>query len=136
MRQEASIALIERYYAAFNAGDHDGIVACLSDNVLHDSHQGLRETGKQAFRTFLKRQDLSYVEYLSDIVIMASRDGRRASAEFIVNGEYRAQQSGLPPARGQEYELPASSHFTVDDGLISRVSVYYSVADWLIQVAD
>ena len=136
MSQKASIALIGRYYAAFNAGDHDGMLACLSENVLHDSNQGLREAGKQAFRTFLKRQDLSYVEYLSDIVIMASRDGRRASAEFIVNGEYRVQLSGLPPARGQEYELPAASHFTVDGGLISRVSVYYSVADWLIQVAD
>jgi len=136
MSQEASIALIGRYYAAFNAGDHDGMLACLSDNVLHYSHQGLQETGKHAFRTFLKRQDLSYVEYLSDIVIMASRDGRRASAEFIVNGEYRAQQFGLPPARGQEYELSGASHFTVDDGLISRISVYYNVADWLIQVAD
>ena len=37
-----------------------------------------------------------YKERLSDIVIMASRDGRRAAAEFIVHGKYLATDEGLP----------------------------------------
>lgn len=133
--RETSIRLIERYYDAFNAGDHDAMLACLSDNVAHDINQGMRERGKIAFRAFLERQDRAYVEFLSDVVIMASQDGRRASAEFIVIGEYRVEQAGLPPAHGQHYELPAAAYFSIDDDLISRVTVYYNLAEWILQVA-
>ena len=132
---QSTLALIDRYYTAFNAGDAEGMLACLSDDIAHDVNQGGRETGKDAFRAFLARMDAAYAERLADIVIMASDDGRRASAEFVVHGQYLRGEAGLPPTHGQRYELPAGAFFTVDQGLISRVTVYYNLADWIAQVS-
>lgn len=129
-----SLDLIARYYTAFNAGDGERMLACLSEDVAHDINQGSRQTGKAAFRAFLAHMDRCYRERLSGIVIMANEDGARASAEFIVHGEYLASDEGLPEANGQTYELPAGAFFTIEGGLISRVSVYYNLADWISQV--
>jgi steroid delta-isomerase-like uncharacterized protein len=133
--REAAIALIESYYSAFNAGDNDGVLACLNDAVAHDINQGEREIGKAAFAAFLGRMDTAYSEQLTDIVIMANDSGNRAAAEFIVHGVYKAADAGLPPAHGQTYELPAGAFFELEDGLIARVSVYYNLADWISQVS-
>jgi steroid delta-isomerase-like uncharacterized protein len=134
MNRTAILALIERYYAAFNAGDGAGMLACLSDDVVHDINQGERQSGKAAFAAFLAHMDRCYRERLADMVIMASEDGTRAAAEFVVHGEYLATDEGLPPATGQTYVLPAGTFFAVTNGRIERVSVYYNLADWTAQV--
>jgi steroid delta-isomerase-like uncharacterized protein len=128
-------ALLSRYYAAFNAGDHEAMLACLADDVAHDINQGERQTGKDAFRAFLARMDTTYGEQLKGIVLMTSADGARAAAEFVVHGVYKIADEGLPPAHGQSYVLPAGAFFEVRDGLIARVSVYYNLADWIAQVS-
>ena len=133
--REKTAALIGAYYAAFNAMDVEAILACLDDNVAHDINQGDRETGKLAFRAFLGRMDHAYSEQLRDIVIMTSEDGRRAAAEFIVDGIYKVADEGFPAAHGQNYSLPAGGFFEVADGKITRVSVYYNLADWIAQVS-
>lgn len=134
MSAEATAALVARYYAAFNADDNDSMLACLTEDVAHDINQGGRQSGKPAFRDFLKHMDRCYRERLADIVVMTSQDGARAAAEFVVHGEYLADDDGLPPATGQRYVLPAGAFFEVRDGLISRVSVHYNLADWIAQV--
>lgn len=133
--RETTMALIERYYAAFNAMDIEGILACLTDDVAHDINQGDRETGKDAFRAFLGRMDHAYSEQLSDIVIMTSPDGRNVAAEFMVHGVYKVADEGFPAANGQSYVLPAGGFFRISDGKIARVSVYYNLADWIAQVS-
>lgn len=132
--RDATAALIERYYTAFNAGDSAAMLDCLSEDVAHDINQGGRQSGKAAFRDFLAHMDRCYRERLADIVVMTSPDGARAAAEFVVHGEYLATDEGLPPATGQTYVLPAGAFFEVRDGLIARVSVYYNLADWIAQV--
>ncbi|MBC2667911.1 ketosteroid isomerase-related protein [Novosphingobium piscinae] len=132
--RDETLALIGRYYAAFNAGDHAGMLACLAEDVAHDVNQGGRQVGKDAFRAFLVHMDRCYREQLADIVVMASDDGTRAAAEFTVHGTYLAADEGLPPATGQGYVLPAGAFFTVADGAIARVAVYYNLADWIAQV--
>jgi steroid delta-isomerase-like uncharacterized protein len=133
--REDTMALIARYYAAFNAMDIEAILACLTDDVAHDINQGARETGKDAFRAFLGRMDHAYSEQLRDIVIMTSTDGTRAAAEFMVHGVYKVADDGFPPAHGQSYVLPAGGFFDITDGKISRVSVYYNLTDWIAQVS-
>lgn len=130
----SSVDLVTRYYAAFNAGDWAGMLALLTDDVVHDINQGGRETGRAAFEAFLGRMDRNYGEQLRDIVVMASADGARASAEFVVHGTYKATDDGLPEATGQAYVLPAGAFFDVRDGKIARVSNYYNLQDWLAQV--
>ena len=133
--RETSMALIERYYTAFNAMDIEGILACLTDDVAHDINQGDRESGKDAFRAFLGRMDHAYSEQLKDIVIMTPPAGAGAAAEFMVHGIYKVADEGFPAAHGQSYTLPAGGFFEIRDGKIARVSVYYNLADWIAQVS-
>ena len=126
--------LIRAYYAAFNAGDRAAMLALLTDDVAHDLNQGARETGREAFAAFMRRMDTSYRERLDDIVVMTSSDGTRAAAEYVVHGEYLADDAGLPPARGQRYVLPGGAFFAIRDGRIARVSNYYNLEDWIAQV--
>jgi steroid delta-isomerase-like uncharacterized protein len=135
MSTTETIAVIERYYAAFNAGDSNGMLACVSDDVAHDVNQGRRRTGKAAFREFLKHMERSYAEQLEGITIMATPGGERAAAEFTVLGTYIETDEGLPPASGQTYRLVAGTFFEVKEGLITRVTTYYNLADWLAQIA-
>jgi len=129
-----TIALIENYYAAFNRGDWEAMLAHLTEDVVHDLNQGAREKGRTAFRAFLARMDASYSEQLADIVVSATPDGTRAAAEYVVHGTYKASDEGLPPARGQKYVLPGGAFFDIKDGRIARVTNYYNLQDWIAQV--
>ena len=127
--------LIAAYLAAFNRGDWPGMLAWLADDVVHEINQGGVEHGKPAFAAFLDRMAQCYREELHDIVIMAGPDGARAAAEFRVEGQYLAADPGLPSAHGQRYSLPAGAFYTLRDGKISRVCVFYNLRDWIAQVA-
>lgn len=135
MSRESALSLIDRYYSAFNAGDGEAMLACLAEDVTHDVNQGARQVGKEAFRAFLTHMDRCYAERLTDIVLMASEDGARAAAEFTVNGKYLVTDEGLPEAAGQVYVLPAGAFFAIENGLITRVTVYYNLDDWIRQVS-
>lgn len=129
-----TIALIERYYAAFNAGDMDSFLSLLTEDVAHDINQGTRESGRAAFGRFMEHMNRCYREHLTDIVVMANEDGTRGAAEFIVNGQYLVTDEGLPEASGQRYRLPAGAFFELRDGQVARVSNYYNLPDWIAQV--
>jgi steroid delta-isomerase-like uncharacterized protein len=128
-------ALVQRYYDAFNRGDSDGMLACLTDDVIHDVNQGERRQGLDKFKAFNARMDHHYKERLEGIAIMVNEDGSRAAAEFNVNGTYLNTDSGLPEAKGQTYVLPAGTFFAIRDGKIARVTTYYNLTDWIAQVA-
>lgn len=132
--QPASEALVRRYYDAFNRGDHDGMLACLAEDVIHDVNQGERREGKERFRAFLARMAHHYREQLEGLTIMVSGDGSRAAAEFNVIGSYLVTETGLPDANGQRYALPAGAFFAIRDGRIARVTTYYNLTDWIMQV--
>jgi steroid delta-isomerase-like uncharacterized protein len=127
-------ALIRAYYGAFNAGNAEGMLALMTDDIAHDINQGTRETGIDAFRAFMARMNAHYQEVLHDIVVMTSADGTRAASEFTVHGTYLATDDGLPDAKGQTYILPAGAFFEIRGGRIARVSNYYNLADWIAQV--
>ena len=126
--------LISAYYDAFNRGDMQAFLALLTDDVAHDINQGERQVGKQAFARFMEHMNHCYRENLTDIVIMTNPDGKRAAAEFIVNGTYLKTDKGLPEANGQTYVLPAGAFFEIRDGKVSRVTNYYSLPGWVAQV--
>ncbi len=128
-------ALIARYYDAFNRGDTDGMLACVTDDLIHDTNQGDRRIGRDRFHAFCARMSHHYKERLDDIIVMSTPDGARAAAEFNVNGQYLVTETGLPDATGQSYQLPAGTFFAVSDGKIARVTTYYNLTDWIIQVS-
>jgi steroid delta-isomerase-like uncharacterized protein len=130
----ATRVLLERYYVAFNGGDSDSMLSCLADDVVHDVNQGERRAGKEKFRAFNARMAHCYSEKLENITLLVSMDGRRAAAEFNVLGTYKNTDEGLPPAAGQKYVLPAGTFFAIEAGRITRVTTYYNLTDWLMQV--
>jgi steroid delta-isomerase-like uncharacterized protein len=136
MQTEASEteSLIRRYYEAFNSGDYDGMLACLADDVVHDVNQGERRQGKERFRAFLARMAHHYREQLEGVTVMVSTDGARAAAEFNVVGTYLVSEAGLPDAKGQRYALPAGAFFAIRDKAIARVTTYYNLTEWIMQV--
>ena len=133
---QATQQLLERYYAAFNAGDWNTFLGLLGEDVVHDVNQGARETGRASFARFMERMNTCYSEQIADIVIMSTADGRRAAVEFTVLGTYKQTDEGLPPATGQKYRLPGGAFFDIDvrNGKVARVSNYYNLQDWLKQV--
>ena len=126
--------LIENYYAAFNAGDRDAMLAMLDEDVVHEINEGGAETGRQAFRAFLQRMDLCYRESVEELVVFADEGGSRAAAEFYIRGEYLATDEGLPEATGQQYYLRVGAFFEIAGGKITRVTNYYNLRSWLEMV--
>jgi steroid delta-isomerase-like uncharacterized protein len=131
---DLALSTVLAYYKAFNTGDWEGMLAHLADDVAHDINQGAREVGKATFRAFLARMKRSYREELRDIIAMASPNGDRVAAEYVVHGSYLATDEGLPEARGQTYVLPGGAFFELRGGKIARVTNYYNLQDWLRQV--
>jgi len=134
MSRAATEALIFEYYRTFNQGDMEGFLSLLTEDVVHDINQGERQIGVEAFARFMDKMNSCYREQLAEISIMSSADGSRAAAEFVVHGEYLADDEGLPPAKGQTYRLPAGAFFEVRNGRIARISNYYNLNDWIAQV--
>ena len=128
--------VLRRYYDAFNRHDWSTMLGLLTDDVVHDVNQGECEVGLSAFTAFLGRMDHAYRETVSDLVVMATPDGARAAAEFVIDGEYLVAGEGMPPAHGQRYRLPVGAFFELREGRIARVTNYYNLADWLRQVSE
>ncbi len=127
--------VIKRYFAAFNLGDVESMLDCVSDDVAHHVNEGQIRRGKNAFAEFCAHMNRCYKEELTDIVVFEANGGTRGAAEFTVNGTYLETDSGLPEAKGQRYKLPGGSFFDMADGKITRVTTYYNLADWIRQVS-
>jgi steroid delta-isomerase-like uncharacterized protein len=134
MPHAETLTLIRRYYDAFNAGDPEGMLACLTDDIEHRVNEGGHRIGKARFAEFCSHMGVSYREELLDMVIFATDDGTRAAAEFVVHGQYLQTDPGLPEARGQRYILPAGGFFEIRGDKIARITTFYNLRDWVAQV--
>lgn len=136
MSKMSASELIENYFAAFNRGDTAAMLSMVSDDIAHHVNQGGVRKGKEAFAEFNAHMTHCYLEKLEDIVLFGSADPGRIAAEFVVHGEYLATDDGLPEAEGQKYQVPAGSFFTVEGALITRITTYYNLTDWIAQVSE
>jgi steroid delta-isomerase-like uncharacterized protein len=127
--------VIETYFNAFNNGDVQGMLDCLSDDVAHHVNEGQVRIGKDKFASFCEHMNICYQENLTDIVVFTNDNNTRGAAEFTVNGTYLKTDGDLPAAHGQRYCLPAGSFFSLADGKITRVVTYYNLSDWIAQVS-
>ncbi|PTX49951.1 steroid delta-isomerase-like uncharacterized protein [Gemmobacter caeni] len=130
-----SRATIKAYYAAFNAANPEGMMACLTDDIEHRVNEGGIRRGMEKFAEFCSHMGVSYREELKDMEIFVNEAGTRGAAEFTVHGEYLQTDPGLPEAKGQKYILPAGAFFDLRDGKISRVTTFYNLNDWIAQVS-
>ena len=122
MTQSSVQAVVARFLEALGAGDTEAVLACLGEDVARDVEGGGREIGRDKFRWYLGLRARGFDETVGDAVIMVS--GVHAAAEMTLRGTYRSAPEGWPEARGQHYSIPAGMFFEVDEGLISRVTIY------------
>lgn len=135
MSRAEALDLVSRYYAAFNAGNADGMLATVSDDIEHRVNEGGIRRGREKFAEFCGHMGVSYKEELKEITLFANDEGTRAAAEFVVHGTYLQTDPGLPEAKGQTYILPAGAFFDLKDGKITRVTTFYNLNDWISQVS-
>lgn len=131
MTKEQKTKLIENYYKAFNQQNPEGMMACLHDEIHHDMNQGATQVGKQKFAQFLGHMNECYRETLKNIVIMVAENADKAAASFIVDGVYLKTDGSLPVAKNQKYEIKAGTFFEFKNDLISRVTTYYNLPEWV-----
>lgn len=132
--KENSLNTLKKYYNSFNNQNLEDFYSCLHPDVIHDINEGAAEVGLPLFKKFMERMNSCYKEHLENIELMSNEAGTRLAARFVVKGTYLKTDAGLPPARGQNYSLPAGAFFEIKDGLIARVTMYYNLADWIKQV--
>jgi len=134
VRVNKSLDIIKNYYQSFNNKTYDGMLNLLHDSIIHDINQGEQQIGKNQFNIFLQNMDNYYNETLTSFQYMSNHDGSRIAVEFICDGVYKKTCEGLPPAKGQKYHLNVVCIFEIKDSLISRISNYYNLEEWLAQV--
>lgn len=131
---DRSTELVLDFYAACNRGDVASILALVSDDVVHDINQGKREHGKEALERYISSAIDSFRQSIRDVVVMTTQQGRRAAAEYVVDGRYLKTVAKRLPAHGQSYQLSGGTFFEINEGKITRISNHFNLADWQQQV--
>jgi steroid delta-isomerase-like uncharacterized protein len=130
-----ALQIVQQYYQHFNAQQWEGMLALLSEDILHEVNQGEPRIGRAQYREFLTHMDDCYQEELTDMVFFSEPSGRRVACEFTVVGIYKKTDGDLVPAHGQRYVLPVGAFLEVADGKITRVTTYYNLPLWLQMVS-
>lgn len=116
-------ALVERYVAAYNAFDVDGMLATLHADVRFENHSGGRLTvatdGIAAFRELAEKAKSMFAEREQRIVGVERRDGMLVAA-IAWRGRPAVDIPG-GPAAGTLLALSGRSEFGFADGRIARI---------------
>lgn len=62
------------------------MAACVSETLSQLVNEDDWRGGRKAFAGFIAHMNNCYDELLTDIIVMPSAYGKRAAAQFIVNG--------------------------------------------------
>jgi hypothetical protein len=119
----AALALIERYVAAYNAFDVDGMLETLSADVRFENWSGGRLTaasdGRDAFRVLAEQARTMFAEREQRVTALAPR-GDALVAAVAWRGQLAVDVPGGPPA-GTRLALRGESEFVVRDGQLALV---------------
>jgi hypothetical protein len=123
MRHEDRKAVIERYLAAYNAFDIDGMLALLAPDVRFENIAGgqvnAETSGIEAFRQLAEQGRQLFSEREQRITSLAF-DGDTARAGIAWRGRFAVDIPDGPRA-GSVIELQGESEFGFDGGRIARL---------------
>jgi len=119
----AALALIERYVAAYNAFDVEGMLATLAADVRFENWSGGRLTvasdGRDAFRVLAEQAKTMFAEREQRLTALAPR-GDALVAAIAWRGQLAVDVPGGPPA-GTRLALRGESEYVVRDGRLALV---------------
>jgi steroid delta-isomerase-like uncharacterized protein len=130
-----STELIKKYYDAFNRQDYATMLACVSDDVVHEVNEGDVQKGIGLFKDFLGVMDTHYSEQVKNLAVFSSETPGRFAAEFNIDGRYIKSQKGLPEANNQPYFIRVGAFLEVQGSKIARITNYYNLQNWIKAVA-
>ena len=119
-------SLIRLYIHAYNAMDVDGMLDCLSDDVVFEnvSNHGhhLELAGKDAFEV-TARESVNVFSKRQQTLTRVLVQGGYASAELVFEG---VAAHDLPNGvkQGETLRLRGCSFFEIENGLIQRIADY------------
>lgn len=123
MTDAAERTLVERYVAAYNGFDIEGMLAPLAEGVRFENHAGAQLTaqadGIAAFRKLAEQAVGLFVEREPRITHF-ERDGATLVAGIAYRGRLAVDVPGGPVA-GTVLELQGRSEFDFADGRIVRI---------------
>jgi steroid delta-isomerase-like uncharacterized protein len=123
MQQPPPKELIDRYLAAYNAFDVDGMLALLSPDIRFENYSGDQLTaeasGIDAFRRLAEQSKALFSEREQRITAL-ELGADRAVAGIAYRGRLAADIPG-GPAAGTVIELQGRSEFAFGDGRITRI---------------
>lgn len=123
MQQPSPKELIDRYLAAYNAFDVDGMLALLSPDIRFENYSGDQLTaeasGIDAFRRLAEQAGTLFSEREQRVTALELGPGRA-----VVGIAYRGRLAvDVPggPAAGTVIELQGRSEFSFGEGRITRI---------------
>ena len=125
--------LLERHYAAWTAGDIEGVVDCYTaDCVFEDLALQARFEGKGGVRGFatLIIGAIPNFRWIPKHFVV---DGGRCSSEWQMYGNQSGDLPGIP-GNGRAFDVPGLSAIEIKDGRIHRNRDYWSLATYLQQL--
>lgn len=125
--------LIHRYFETFNSRADEERLLLLHVDVAHDVNEGGTEVGRERFAAFIDHMNACYEETITSLVVMSN--GNVGAAEFYVDGRYIGTDSGLPEATGQTYRIRAAAFFETDGEVITRITSYYNLREWIAAIS-
>jgi steroid delta-isomerase-like uncharacterized protein len=131
----SAVSIVQQYYDAFNNKNWQGMLDLVSEDIVHEPNEGDPRHGKSLFTAFVQKMDVAYDETLRDFTSYTEPSGEKVAVQFTVHGRYLQAEEGLPEAHGQTYILPAAAFLSVKDGLITQVTTYYNLSEWIRQVS-
>ena len=122
MTDAAKRALVDRYLAAYNAFDLDGLMATLHPDVAFENVAGgaVSAEGAEAFRALAEQAAALFSSRRQTITAFEATEGGA-----VADVEYRATLAhDLPggPAAGEAIRIRGRSEFAFRDGRISRLT--------------
>ena len=121
------IDLLRRYYAAYNAGDEDGLRACLADGVVLVPGEGLdQQIGVERYLA-VYRQSRALFE---DVMVPADITQHGDAVSVVLRNHLTARADvadyfGMAVARGATLTLNLDARYRVADGRIMAISLLH-----------
>lgn len=121
------------WLAAVNAHDPDAAADCFTpDGLLVNLGTGETQEGREAIRS----SHASLFAEMSELVVTNGPylvDGDRYADEWTMSGVHTGDRPGLP-ATMKPFRITGANVGEVRDGRIARVSVYWNMVEFLVQV--
>lgn len=118
--------IAKAYIAAFNNRDGNALTELLNEDVIHDNARGNRIIGQSDTRERLAQMALSLDWAMHDAMIMTDESGFNAAIHGTLRGTYSETIDGLPPANGQNFDIPAMVLLLSDDDEITQISEFFA----------